>query len=138
MNKSKFLSVTATPKLAAKVIAQAGGWDDFKSMVEDVVDQGADSGFSGFTYYIDTITFARKALPLIRERLKLDADDIGESMISLVKNFRCLNGDYSEDEIGLALFGGVDSDEFTQIYNALSWYALETTAYDYVSASDRS
>lgn len=126
---------TTNEALVRAVVRQAGGWEAFQENAEDVANHGADGGFHGFIYYRDTVAFTRRNREAIIEALTESADSLGETVAGLVRSFRCLGGEYTEDDIGRALWGRfTDSDETTQIYNALAWFALETVAYDYVNA----
>jgi len=100
-----------------------------KGSIEDVNNHGIDSGFDGFIYYFDTVAFWRKYRKLILEMLKNDAENCTSGIVEMVQGFNCLmNGNirnYSIDEIGRALYGNFDNEQYT-IYNALAWYAAET------------
>lgn len=100
--------------------------EDCMATLEDVSSHGADSGFSGFIYYTETMAFFEANKAAIIEQLKDDVDIFGpDSVIGLVKSFKCA-ADSTEDEIGATLYGGeVD----TCVANCLAWYALETVAY---------
>lgn len=131
-----FIAQSAIPSaLISAVAKQCGGWEEFTGHAEDVVNHGADSGFSGFTYYSETVAFALANLPAIREYLKIQAEEWSDmSALEFVKGFRCLNNDFTLDEIGEALFGA-DPDA-TAILNALAWYALEEVSRAYVDATE--
>ena len=47
------------PRLSRLVSAQVGGKDELLSIAKNVVNYGADSGFSGFIYYSETVKFWR-------------------------------------------------------------------------------
>lgn len=98
-----------------------------RDSLQDVVNHGADSGFPGFTYYADTCGFYARHQSRIVALVEEMADDLGESPCKLVAGFRCLNGDYSEAEVGRTLYGPKKSHD-TQIANALAWFALEEVA----------
>lgn len=107
--------------LQKAVIKQLGD----KETLRDVLEHGAENGYSGFFYHHETIQFFDDNKKLILELLGEIADDLGETKISLVKSFNCLNN-YSEDEIGKVLYG--KNDEDIEIKNALSWFTLEEVA----------
>jgi hypothetical protein len=96
--------------------------------LQDVASHGADGGFAGFTYYSDTCAFYAKHQTRIVALVEEMASDMGESPTNLVAGFRCLNGDYSEAEVGRTLYGPKKGHE-TQIANALAWFALEEVAH---------
>lgn len=104
-----------------------------RESLEDVARHGADAGWSGFTYYSDTLAFFKRHKADILALAKQQADDFGQGMIEMVRGFRCLgnNGkpDWNEDEIADALYNPrSDSDASTQVQNAMAWYALEEVA----------
>lgn len=110
--------------LTRAVIRQLGG----RESLRDVARHGADGGYPGFTYYADTVAFAKRHKAAIIERLTRDAADLGErSVAALVTSFRCVNA--TEDEVARVLYGaGGDDGVRTQVLNALAWYALEEVA----------
>jgi len=116
------------PKLAQAVVDQMGGEEAFLSSWEDIIKYGISGGFSGFIYYSETSDFVFKNIKEIRELAKQQAEDFGIRMLDMIKGFNCLNGDYSEDEIGECLWGNGD---YTQILNALAWYAAEETCHQF-------
>jgi hypothetical protein len=118
------LSRLNNAKLAAVVSRQVGGKEALSEMYKDVCGHGADSVFSGFIYYSETVEFYRRAKKLIIDALENDASDQGVSVIDLVKSFNCIKGDYSSREIAIALYGRYTSD-LDVVYNCLAWYALE-------------
>jgi hypothetical protein len=114
------------PHLVKGVIKQTGHtWVEFKDQAEDM--RRADAGWSGFTYYSDTVPFAQKHRNVIREHLRQFAEDCGiESWMHVVAGFNCLDG-VSVSEIEDAFHNNEKDggDMYVQIYNALAWYALE-------------
>ncbi|MBE9242876.1 DUF7222 domain-containing protein [Synechocystis salina] len=119
----------SNPSLALAVSRQMGGKSELLQHYKDVVNHGADSGFNGFIYYSETVKFWRNNKKLILESLSQLADDLGENVINMVRNFNCIKGDFSTDEIGKALYGSY-REEFDLIYNCLAWYALETVCQE--------
>jgi hypothetical protein len=115
----------SNPSLALAISRQMGGKSELLQHYKDVANHGADSGFNGFIYYSETVKFWRNNKKLILESLSQLADDLGENVINMVRNFNCIKGDFSTDEIGKALYGSY-CEEFDLIYNCLAWYALET------------
>ena len=98
-----------------------------RDSLQDVANHGADGGFPGFCYYSDTCAFYARHQSRIVALVEELADDLGKSPCKLVAGFRCLNGDYSEAEIGRTLYGPKKGHD-TQIANALAWFALEEVA----------
>lgn len=110
-------------KLIRSVIRQLGG----KELLSDICSCGANAGFSGFTYYSDTVDFYNRNKGEIIELLNSTYDDFGyKSITEMIKAFNCLN-DITDDEIGKTLYG-MKRQQDTQVANALSWYALEEVA----------
>lgn len=113
-------------KLLKAIIKQLGD----RTQLEDVYNYGASDGFPGFAYYHDTVIFFRKNKKEIVELAENLANDLGEDVTNMVKNFVCLK-DYelSNSQIGKVLYGRFsDSGDNTIIMNALSWFALEEVA----------
>ena len=105
---------------------EADDRDEFRDILQDVLDRGADQGFSGFTYYSEMVDFFQKNRRLIMEQLKADAESVGASGVqSFVTSFRCAS-DLTEDEIARTLWGS-DLDQYAA--NCLAWYALEAVAH---------
>jgi hypothetical protein len=115
-------------KLQRAVKRQLGSdtMQEFLETLQDVANHGAGGGFSGFTYYGETVDFTRRNRAEIMTQLKEDADSFGSSVSDMVCNFNCFKG-YSEDEILVALYSGT-GDNVTTVYNGLAWYALESVA----------
>jgi hypothetical protein len=122
------MKYTELNKLQRAVYRQLGSdnLQEFLETLQDVANPGAGGGFSGFTYYGETVEFTRRNRAEIMQQLKEDADSFGSSVSDMVCNFNCFKG-YSEDEILVALYSGT-GDNVTTVYNGLAWYALESVA----------
>ena len=97
---------------------------------------GANGGFTGFIYYTETTAFWKANKKSIKNLMEQEADELGESsVISMVKNFYSVKDDFSEDEIGRALYGKFDEDLY-QLYDSFAKYALEEVAYWYDSDNE--
>ena len=114
--------------LIRAVVRQCGGWEAFTEMARDVTEGGASGGFHGFIYHADTVPFAKRNKALILESCKQMADDLGESLYSMIAGFNCLK--ISEGEAAEGIHNA-RSDDHTQVMNALAWYALEEVARSY-------
>lgn len=123
--------------LQIAVIEQMSGDDNIKTLedvsntyvlenLKDVANYGADGGWNGFTYYSDTVKFFDDNKDLIMESLKELASELGEGLLEMISKFRCLDNEYSVDEIAEVLYANSGECEFLK--NALSWYALEEVA----------
>lgn len=112
-------------KLIRAVIRQNGGWSNFKSIAYDVYDHGANSGFSGFIYYDDTVKFTKNNKQLIIQCLfDLNLDLYGnKNYIETLLYFNCLKG-FTPIEI-LDGLNNPKSDYRFLVFNALAWFALE-------------
>lgn len=100
---------------------------EFFETCDNVAGHGAACGFNGFIYYSETVAFFRAHRSAIVRMVSELADDLGEDALTMVKSFKCLNNCYDYDDVARAMYGRYD-DDLTQIYNALSWYALEEVA----------
>jgi len=104
-----------------------------KDSIEDIYNHGADGGFSGITYYRDTIAFYRRNRADVIELAHRMADDMGQDMISMIAGFNCLKQDNQQyqsdtrDEIGRTIYGRMLPDDI-QVANALCWFACEEVA----------
>lgn len=96
-------------KLQEAVIEQLGD----KQTLKDVDEYGAEGGYPGFTYYVDTCEFYDKNEALIWEALDQLAADYGSSAIGLLSTFK------ASDSVN-------DADTFK---NMLAWFALEHVAH---------
>jgi hypothetical protein len=95
--------------------------------VNDVINHGADSGFSGFIYYYDTHKFAMHHRKAICEWLEQSADDLGEDVISMVGNFGVFRNSPmdADDKKDLYKYLGGGKPEQGTITNVMAWFALE-------------
>lgn len=113
---------TRQPSLTRAVIRQTG-----RENLEDIARHGVDGGFSGFTYYSDTVKFAARCKECIMERLQEDAESMGiNGVISLLAGFNCFKG-MPQEEIADGLYNP-KSEHRTTIFNGLAWYAAEEIA----------
>lgn len=79
----------------------------------DVAKHGASGGFSGFTYYRETVAFFDSNEDDIFELLEREADQDGSTILEL-----------------LASFGGANTvTDVSTFKNLLAWFALEEVAY---------
>ena len=61
MKLSDFVKQSTVPaKLIRAVVRQVGGWEDFQQIAKDVAGNGADDGYKGFIYYVDTVAFTKR------------------------------------------------------------------------------
>lgn len=133
----------AAHPLASAVRKQLGNppMAELIDTLRDVSGHGADGGFSGFIYYRDTVSFAKRHRGAILESLREFASDMGErDPVALVLGFRCVSqADVSPEAVSVALCGGripsgVSENDVEAVLNGLAWYALETVAH---TVSDR-
>lgn len=120
--------------LVRAVIRQVGGWDSFKDLAADVANHGANAGFSGFTYYSDTVPFAKRNKEALIGECKRMADDIGDgSAHQLIAGFNCI--DLQADEVAEAIHNP-RSENRTEVFNALAWFALEEVSRSYCDLTE--
>lgn len=127
-----FVEFTNTDGKLIKAVKRQTGrdWSDFQDCLKNVSNSpcGAAGGFGGFIYYSETVAFWRRNRKIITEHLNDLAFSLGENTLQMVMLFGGIkDGDFSEDEIGRALYGRYNS-ELDQIYNVFAWFALEEVA----------
>ena len=98
-----------------------------KESIEDVINHGADSGFSGFIYHKETCAFYAKYRQQINQWIKDYAKELDEEAVSMVVNFNCLKSEEYREDVGACLYNGKLGDNTTQVENALAWFVLEET-----------
>lgn len=115
-------------KLIDAVVEQIGDTD----YLLDVANHGAQGGYSGFTYYSDTIEFWNKNRINIRKLASIQADEMGLGMLEMIAGFNCLKQlDLSLDEVAAVIYTDKETENRTAILNAMAWYALEEVARSY-------
>ena len=121
-------------KLQQRVIEQLSGESELNEdnaiILKNVANHGADSGFVGFTYYVDTCKFFDDNKELIFKQLLDDRVNIGyNSLTEMLSSFRCFK-DVDTYDIEAFLINSDDesNNEQTTLKNGLAWYALETVA----------
>lgn len=108
-------------KLIQAVINQLGGMDYIGQI------RSAEDGYPGFTYYADTHKFAMKNRAQIVQLLQDTADQLGEEVVSMVKNFGVFrNNPADNDDLqDLYRFLGGGRPKQGIITNIMAWFALE-------------
>ena len=95
--------------------------------IPDIINSGADAGFSGFIYYADTHKFAMYYRKQIISLLEETAEQLGEEVPAMVKRF------------GVFRHSPADADDLRELYkylgggrpaqgaitNVMAWFALE-------------
>lgn len=116
--------------LIRSVIRQIGGWGYFTECAENVSSYGAAGGFSGFTYYSDTVSFTKRNKKAIVTFCENFASDLGEKgIIEFIAGFQCMRN-YSQSEVASCLYNP-RSENKTTVYNALAWLMLEEVSRSY-------
>lgn len=134
MKLNQFITKSHIPaKLIRAVVLQSGGWDSFKEMAEDITNHGVDGGFHGWIYHAQTVPFAKRNKAAIMEIAEIMADDLGESVMRMIAGFNCLK--MEEADAAEAIYNP-RSDNRTQVFNALAWYAAEEVARSYCDSQD--
>lgn len=113
--------------LAPAVLAQLGDCDDVIQSAIDAANHGADGGFGGFTYYVDTCAFTTANRAAIAATVEDMADQLGNTPFEMLRAFGCGDVSWKDSNLSAALYGGAgaDPDEVEAIENALAWFALE-------------
>lgn len=114
---------TRYPRMTRAVLRRVS-----RESLEDVVNHGASGGFSGFTYYTDTLVFYKAHKGDILALAESMASDLGEDMLAMIAGFGCLKDlKLSQTAIAEALYSGRGEDSIT-VRNAMAWFALEEVA----------
>ena len=79
-----------------------------------IAEHGADTGWSGFCYYNETVLFYNDNETLLWDLLESEADEFGEKSIITFLDIHCNTKDIAD---------------LTQFKNWMAWYALESVAY---------
>jgi len=104
--------------------------------LSDVANYGASGGFSGFTYYEDTIQFVKDNRRQIKELVTQMSEDFGVTPLDFIMSFNCLKDSITDgsviNAVGAFVYGAQCRDDQehdgTTVYNALAWFALEEVA----------
>jgi hypothetical protein len=105
--------------------------EEVNQTLEDVSNHGAGGGYGGFIYHSDTVKFFEDNKVEIVALVKEMSEEFGEKPMAFVASFQCLKGEDQEEDIAHALYGNLEKDDVV-IPNALSWFALEEVARNYV------
>lgn len=97
------------------------------SSVKDVINHGADAGFSGFIYYRDTHKFAIRHRKAITAWIEEVANDLGEEVPNMVAGFGVFRRSKmdAEDRKELYAYIGGGKCEQSTLTNIMAWFALE-------------
>ena len=95
--------------------------------VEDINRHGADCGFGGFIYYEETHKFAMRYRKLIKQLLYETAENLGENVLTLVKDFVVFRNDKMDREEENDLFAYLSNGrpEQGRVTNIMAWFAAE-------------
>lgn len=86
---------------------------NLKDDLQDIAEHGADSGFSGITYYKDTVSLYDKFTEEIWDALEEDRQEFGNNnILELIASFN----------------GAKDVGSDSQFKNLLVWYYVERYA----------
>ena len=111
---------TRNPSLTKAVPAQLGG----RESTVDVANHGASGGYSGFTYYTDTVAFFDANRNAIMALVREMASDFGQDGLEMVAGFTCLKDDkLTPMDVSDALH--TETENTQTVKNALAWFALE-------------
>ena len=139
MKLKDFISSTNIPEsLVRAVVRQVGGWASFQESAQDIARYGADTGVGGFTYYAETVPFAKRhraEMMAMAEETARDCYGRGANAFTLIAGFNCLSRRIPSGDVARAIYDRNDVNA-TDVYNALAWYALEETARAYCDLTD--
>ena len=104
---------------------------ELSGIFKDCSEHGADSGFSGFSYYHETIAFFMVNREDIVKHMEQTASELGTDIISMVQGFGVFrNSDKpTPSEVGRALWDSKEHPDLTSLYNVFAWYALEEISH---------
>lgn len=104
---------------------------EFKKNVSDYRD--ASAGISGFIYYSDTHEFSMANQSDIVELLEEQAEESGQEVVEMVKNFGIFKGSMDRDELKdlYNYLGGNKKIEQGAVTNIMAWFAVESLAFEY-------
>ena len=125
--------------LAPAVLRQLGGGRDAIQSAIEAAKHGADAGFHGFIYRVDTSRFARRNSAAILACLSDDADGMGMTMSDMLASFKCVAHSDGIDRITVDRYlAGMRIDDFDRamLDDALAWYALESVGHAIASMDD--
>lgn len=88
--------------------------------IKDIVNHGINGGFSGMTYYTETVAFHDAHEQEIWERLSIDADSEGCTPLALLSRFN----------------GQKEVASLDTLKNMLSWYAVERVCQEIINSED--
>lgn len=110
-------------QLIKRVVKQIGGAENLEGL------RSANDGYPGFTYYSDTHKFAIANRALIVNLLNETADQLGEEVVSMVKNFGVFKDEMDREDLqDLYKYLGGGRPEQGNVTNIMSWFALEEVA----------
>jgi hypothetical protein len=125
----QFVDESSVPESLIKaVVRQFGGWTEFRESAKDIARHGAASGFGGFIYYRDTVSFGKRNLRAILGHAGGIAESTGTNVYQLIADFNCI--DINANEVALAIHNRSRHNECDQttVLNALAWFSLEEVA----------
>ena len=111
-----------------------GSSKDFKELsgvLKDCSNKRADTGFSGFIDYNETITFFWQNRQGIVAHMEQSAANMGTDIISMVQSFGAFRkgGKPKPSEVGRALWDSREWPELENLYRVFALYALEEVAH---------
>lgn len=90
--------------LIRSTVRQIGGWNQFLAYASDVTNHGAAGGFSGFTYYDDTVSFTQRNKAAIVALCENFANELGDGcIIEFIAGFQCMKN-YKQSEVASGLY----------------------------------
>ena len=147
-----FLQISENDKLAQSVFKQLGGENNVESMLEtlttlkDIANNSIDGGFHGFIYTKDTAKFFDENKIQILNSLADEAQDFEyANELEMINNFDCIkkseNPNITMAFINEAMenegvgkrdeMGNLEDWRYSDLKNALAWYAGEKVARKY-------
>lgn len=126
-----------TDTLTLHVLDALGMEDDATEALrtaQEAGEHGADAGFPGFTYYCDTLEFAKNERRHIVAALRDDRDSFGcDTVAEMLVCWKSLKGytigDLDDAFSNYAAGYRIESEALDALMNALAWYSLERAGH---------
>jgi hypothetical protein len=128
---SSWSPVTVSNVISALGYRKNDGMESLKGLSSNLVDcakNGANTGFTGFTMYCETVKFFQENRGDIVRNIELSAKIIGRDTVKMVQSFGIYRREKppAPEQIKRALLDTSKiHDDLTDLYNVFAWFCLE-------------